>query len=186
MTERAAAQRSGVCLFGRGHSALGVQPTPLFFCLSLCLPFVGLSLVSTTVTAPGRRRQRRRQRQRRQRPRFFLHRPQSSTTIHFMSLVIAHPPSQRRLSSSSPPPLPSSPLSSSPPPPTQDDSAMAGPTGPTGPTPSRSSCAAMVRYTPRRRNALIPLPLLPPVPPHVVVKRIAGVVRLLLSLPPLE
>lgn len=41
---------------------------------------------------------------------------------------------------------------------------------------SLSSCGASVRYTPRRRNALVPLPLLPPVPPHVVVKRIAGVV----------
>ena len=47
-----------------------------------------------------------------------------------------------------------------------------------------SSCGATVRYIPRRRNALVPLPLLPPVPPHVVVKRIAGVVRTLSPYPP--
>ena len=47
---------------------------------------------------------------------------------------------------------------------------------PNSPRQSFSSCGASVRYTPRRRNALVPLPLLPPVPPHVVVKRIACVV----------
>lgn len=55
------------------------------------------------------------------------------------------------------------------------------------PTPVRqsfSSCGATVRYTPRRRNALVPLPLLPPVPPHVVVKRIAGVVCTFSPYPP--
>lgn len=83
-----------------------------------------------------------------------------------------------------PPPLPPITHTHTPPTPsTQDENGMPAPTHARQ---SFSSCGATVRYTPRRRNALVPLPLLPPIPPHVVVKRIAGVVCTLSPYPPLS